>query len=71
VHLADLGALGAMTTRQVALVGDQGQIDPLVTGDVSRWADSPTRPVDSQTASNQRWTGEPDRSGYQPAACDR
>ncbi|RAV04240.1 helicase [Mycolicibacter senuensis] len=41
---ADLCALGAMTAGQVVLVGDSGQIDPVVTGDVSRWADSPTGP---------------------------
>lgn len=40
---ADLGALGSMAA-QVVCVGDPGQIDPVVTGDVSRWADSPTGP---------------------------
>lgn len=40
---ADLGALGAMTS-QVVLVGDPGQIDPVVTGDTSRWTGSPTGP---------------------------
>jgi AAA domain len=40
---ADLGALGALA-GQVVCVGDPGQIDPVVTGDVSRWADSPTGP---------------------------
>ncbi|OBG21601.1 helicase [Mycolicibacterium fortuitum] len=40
---ADLGALGSMA-KQVVLVGDPGQIEPVVTGDVSRWADSPTGP---------------------------
>ncbi|MEB3023358.1 AAA family ATPase [Mycolicibacter sp. MYC098] len=41
---ADLCALGAMTAGQVVLVGDSGQIAPVVTGDVSRWEDSPTGP---------------------------
>lgn len=41
---ADLCALGSMTSKQVVLVGDSGQIAPVVTGDVSRWADSPTGP---------------------------
>lgn len=41
---ADLCALGSMTSKQVVLVGDPGQIAPVVTGDVSRWADSPTGP---------------------------
>ncbi|KMV14813.1 AAA family ATPase, partial [Mycobacterium heckeshornense] len=40
---ADVGALGAMA-RQIVCVGDPGQIDPVVTGDVSRWVDSPTGP---------------------------
>lgn len=40
---ADLGALGSMAA-QVVCVGDPGQIDPVVTGDVARWADSPTGP---------------------------
>ena len=40
---ADLGALGAMA-RQVVCVGDPGQIDPVVTGDVSRWDGSDTAP---------------------------
>lgn len=40
---ADLGALGSMAA-QVVCVGDPGQIDPVVTGDVSRWVDSPTGP---------------------------
>lgn len=40
---ADLGALGSMAA-QVVCVGDPGQIDPVVTGDVSRWAGSPTGP---------------------------
>lgn len=29
---------------QLVCVGDPGQIDPVVTGDVARWADSPTGP---------------------------
>lgn len=40
---ADLGALGSMAA-QVVCVGDPGQIDPVVTGDVSRWAGSATGP---------------------------
>ena len=40
---ADLGALGSMAS-QVVCVGDPGQIDPVVTGDTSRWATSPTGP---------------------------
>ena len=40
---ADLGALGAMA-KQVVCVGDPGQIDPVVTGDVSRWEGSETAP---------------------------
>ncbi|WP_099020848.1 AAA family ATPase [Mycolicibacterium palauense] len=40
---ADLGALGSMAA-QVVCVGDPGQIDPVVTGDVTRWANSPTGP---------------------------
>jgi len=40
---ADLGALGSMA-QQVVCVGDPGQIDPVVTGDTSRWASSPTGP---------------------------
>ena len=40
---ADLGALGAFATQLVA-VGDPGQIDPVVTGSVTRWADKPTAP---------------------------
>lgn len=40
---ADLGALGSMAA-QVVCVGDPGQIDPVVTGDTARWADSPTGP---------------------------
>uniref|UniRef100_UPI0015939A6C AAA family ATPase n=2 Tax=Mycobacterium avium TaxID=1764 RepID=UPI0015939A6C len=40
---ADVGALGAMA-RQIVCVGDPGQIDPVVTGDVSRWAGSATGP---------------------------
>lgn len=40
---ADIGALGAFA-RQVLCVGDPGQIDPVVTGAVSRWADDPRGP---------------------------
>ncbi|MFE5309912.1 AAA family ATPase [Isoptericola sp. NPDC056605] len=40
---ADLGALGAFAA-QVVCVGDPGQIDPVVTGQTRRWADSPTGP---------------------------
>lgn len=40
---ADLGALGAFA-RQVVCVGDPGQIDPVVTGNTRRWAESPTGP---------------------------
>jgi len=40
---ADLGALGAFA-GQVVCVGDPGQIDPVVTGQVSRWQGSPTAP---------------------------
>lgn len=40
---ADLGALGSMA-HQVVCVGDPGQIDPVVTGDTSRWAASATGP---------------------------
>lgn len=40
---ADLGALGAMA-KQVVCVGDPGQIDRVVTGDVSRWEGSETAP---------------------------
>lgn len=40
---ADLGALGAFAP-QVVCVGDPGQIDPVVTGQTRRWADSPTGP---------------------------
>lgn len=39
----DLGALGAMA-RQILCVGDSGQIEPVVTGSVARWQDSPTGP---------------------------
>jgi hypothetical protein len=40
---ADIGALSAMA-NQIVCVGDPGQIDPVVTGDVSRWQGSPTGP---------------------------
>src|SRR5262249_5704352 len=40
---ADLGALGAFT-GQVVCVGDPGQIDPVVTGDTTRWERSPHGP---------------------------
>ena len=40
---ADIGAIGAFAS-QIVCVGDPGQIDPVVTGDVSRWADNPTGP---------------------------
>lgn len=40
---ADVGALGAFA-GQVVCVGDPGQIDPVVTGQTTRWADSPTGP---------------------------
>lgn len=40
---ADLGALGSFAP-QVVCVGDPGQIDPVVTGQIHRWADSPTGP---------------------------
>ena len=40
---ADIGALGAMA-GQILCVGDSGQIEPVVTGSVARWQDSPTGP---------------------------
>lgn len=40
---ADVGALGAFA-GQIVCVGDSGQIDPVVTGQTQRWADSPTAP---------------------------
>jgi len=40
---SDVGALGSMAA-QIVCVGDPGQIDPVVTGDVSRWGNSPTGP---------------------------
>ncbi|MEN3124022.1 AAA family ATPase [Janibacter sp. LM] len=40
---ADVGALGAFAS-QCVMVGDPGQIDPVVTGPTTRWADSPTAP---------------------------
>jgi hypothetical protein len=40
---ADIGALGAFA-RQILCVGDPGQIDPVVTGAVSRWDHDPRGP---------------------------
>jgi AAA domain len=40
---ADLGGLGPLSA-QVVLVGDPGQIAPVVTGDSSRWRDAPAGP---------------------------
>ncbi len=40
---ADVGALGSMA-EQIVCVGDPGQIDPVITGDTSRWSTSPTGP---------------------------
>lgn len=40
---ADLGALGGMAD-QFVLVGDPGQIAPVITGDTHRWAHNPTGP---------------------------
>ncbi len=40
---SDLGALGALAP-QLVCVGDPGQIAPVVTGDVSRWANDPMGP---------------------------
>lgn len=40
---ADLIALGDLAD-QIVLVGDPGQISPIVTGETRRWADSPTGP---------------------------
>lgn len=40
---ADLGALGAFAP-QVVCVGDPGQIDPVVTGNTTRWVGSATGP---------------------------
>lgn len=40
---ADLAACGSLAPQMV-LVGDPGQIDPVVTGDTSRWRSSPTGP---------------------------
>jgi hypothetical protein len=40
---ADIGALGAFA-RQILCVGDPGQIDPVVTGAVSRWENDPRGP---------------------------
>lgn len=39
----DVCALGSMAS-QIVCVGDPGQIDPVITGDTSRWATSPTGP---------------------------
>jgi hypothetical protein len=39
----DLGALGAHA-GQVVCVGDPGQIDPVITGDTSRWRTNPAGP---------------------------
>ena len=40
---ADLGGLGPLSA-QVVLVGDPGQIAPVVTGDSRRWRDVPAGP---------------------------
>lgn len=40
---ADVAALGSMAD-QIVCVGDPGQIDPVITGDTSRWAASATGP---------------------------
>ena len=40
---ADVAALGSMA-EQIVCVGDPGQIDPVITGDTSRWESSPTGP---------------------------
>src|SRR5438445_1059113 len=40
---ADLGALGPLSA-QIVLVGDPGQIAPVVTGDARRWRDLATGP---------------------------
>jgi hypothetical protein len=40
---ADVCALGSMAS-QIVCVGDPGQIDPVITGDTSRWENSPTGP---------------------------
>ena len=40
---ATLGALGALAP-QIVLVGDPGQITPVVTGDTTRWEHDPTGP---------------------------
>jgi len=40
---ADVGALGSMA-EQIVCVGDPGQIDPVITGDTSRWSTSLTGP---------------------------
>ena len=41
---ADLGGLGPLSA-QVVLVGDPGQIAPVVTGDSRRWRDCASRPA--------------------------
>lgn len=43
ITYADLGALAAFT-QQLVLVGDPGQIDPVVTGDTTRWNGQPEAP---------------------------
>lgn len=79
---ADLGALGGMAA-QVVLVGDPGQISPVVTGDTSRWAGSAAAPhlpapqallatFDESTITRQRltksWRLGPETTGIiQPA----
>lgn len=40
---ASMGALGAIAP-QFVMVGDPGQIDPVITADTTRWAHSPTGP---------------------------
>lgn len=40
---ADVAALGSMA-EQIVCVGDPGQIDPVITGDTSRWSESATGP---------------------------
>lgn len=46
---ADVGALGALA-RQVVLVGDSGQIAPVVTGSTARWQGQATGPHQSAPA---------------------
>ncbi|MDN5767416.1 MAG: AAA family ATPase [Humibacillus sp.] len=43
ITYADLGALAAFT-QQLVMVGDPGQIDPVVTGDTTRWNGQPEAP---------------------------